>query len=285
MKVTKIKTMKLQRSLYLIIGLITTSIFVKAQSTYITAYCGYGLNIASASRGSDITAVSSTSSTNEEVHGSYGKGLNFGLALAYMFSKNIGTEVGFQYLVGSPIQISYTDNINTPSSLQTDKFRVNMLRIIPSAIIAVGEGKYIPYAKVGIAIGVLGKAINTNTGQNGHNTSENVWEYTGGTGIGFASSLGIRMGKGRISLFGEIAMIGQSWAPTKKIQITSTQNGVDQLPNMTTYQKETNYVESYTYTNPNTSLVDPNSPQQSSKIYIPMSSWGGNIGLRINFIK
>lgn len=279
--------MKLQQSLYhiLINGLIITSISVKAQSPYININSGYGFNIASASRGSNITAVSPTSSTNKEVHGSYGKGLNFGLAFGYVFPKNIGTEVGFQYLVGSPIQISYTDNINAPSSLQTDKFKVNMLRIIPSTIIAIGEGKYIPYAKVGIAIGVLGKAVNTNTGQNGPNTSENAWEYTGGTAIGFASSLGIRVSKGRISFFGEIAMTGQSWAPTKKIQITSTQNGVDQLANMTTYQKETNYVEDYTYVNPNASPADPNSPQQASKIYLPMSSWGGNIGLRINFMK
>ncbi|MFY9308613.1 MAG: hypothetical protein WAQ28_06110 [Bacteroidia bacterium] len=279
--------MKLQQNSFylLIIGVIIICISAKAQSTYINVNSGYGFNIASASRGSNITAVSSTSSTNKEVHGSYGKGLNFGLAFGYIFPKNIGAEIGMQYLVGSPVQISYTDNINTPPGLQTDEFKINMLRIIPSAIITVGAGKYIPYAKIGIAIGVMGKAVNTNTGQNGTNTSENVWEYTGGTAIGFASSLGIKVGKGRISFWGEIAMIGQSWAPTKKTQTISTQNGVDQLANMTTYQKETNYVESYTYTNPNASPVDPNSPQQTSKIYLPMSSLGINVGIYITLKK
>lgn len=258
---------------------------LSAQGTYVNIGLGYGMNSASASRGYNQTTTSSISSTNTEVHGSYGKGFNFGATFGYMFSKNVGAELGINYLIGRPTKITYTDNINSPADLQTDEFKVNMLRIIPSVVIAVGEGKMQPYAKIGLALGVMGKGTNNNTGKYGTNTSENTWEYNGGTAIGFASALGLKIGGGNMAFFGEIAMINQSWAPAKKIQTKSTNNGVDQLAYMTINQKETDYVESYTYTNPNVSPPDQNSPQQSSKLYLPMSSFGINVGLRIAFGK
>ena len=53
------------------------------------------------------TLVESGSSVNisieENVYGSLGKGLNFGGAIGYMFNKNIGAELGINYLIGGDI--------------------------------------------------------------------------------------------------------------------------------------------------------------------------------------
>lgn len=80
-----------------------------------------------------------------------------------------------------------------------------------------------------------------------------------------------------MAVFGEFAFINQTWAPKKSVMIVSTYNGIDQLPLMTTYEKETDYIDSYTVAS---RRPDQSSPNQQTKQYLPMSSFGFNFGLR-----
>jgi hypothetical protein len=60
---------------------------------------------------------------------------------------------------------------------------------------------------------------------------------------------------------------------------TFTSNGVNELSALTTNQKLTDYLSSY-ITSSNTSS---GSPYQTTKIYLPFSSFGLNAGLHFSF--
>lgn len=250
---------------------------VNAQETYLNVGLGYGMNAASQTMPYSASLSSDTIASIKGVHGSLGKGLNFGVSFGYMFNKNVGAELGVNYLKGSPIKSKFTDYTYIYTNLQTLTTNANMLRIIPTIVITTSDGTLRPYAKVGLVMGVMGKATTIYTDDIGSYAYEETREASGGIAIGFASNLGLKIEAANMSLFAELAMINQSWAPTKNIMTESKFKGVDQLGSMTTYQKETNYVDSYT----ETTTPDQNSPRQNTKQYLPMSSFGINIGIRI----
>lgn len=248
-----------------------------AQEVYVNAGLGYGMNAASQTMPYTVSLSSDTIAQVKGVHGSLGKGLNFGVSFGYMFNKNVGAELGINYLKGSPIKSQYNDYTYIYTNLQTLTTKAIMLRIIPTIVITTSEGTFRPYAKIGLVMGVMGKATTIYTDNIGSYDYEETRESSGGIAIGFASNLGLKIVGANMSLFGELAMINQSWAPTKNIMTESKFKGVDQLGSMTTYQKETNYVKSYT----ETTTPDQNSPRQNTKQYLPMSSFGINVGIRI----
>lgn len=254
---------------------------LNAQETYVNIGLGYGMNAASQSMQYTASVTSDTIATIEGVHGSLGKGLNMGVSFGYMFNKNVGAELGINYLRGSVIKSTYTDYTYIYTNLQTLTTKANMLRIIPTIVISSAEGSLRPYAKVGLVMGVLGKTTDIYTDKIGTYDYEETRESSGGIAIGFASNLGLKIEGANIALFGELAMINQSWAPTKNTMTESKFKGVDQLGSMTTYQKETIYVDSYTEPlTPNQDL-----PRENTKQYLPMSSFGINVGIRIPFGK
>ena len=252
-----------------------------AQEAYVNVGLGYGMNLASQTMPYTETLSFDSIATIKGVHGSLGKGLNMGVSFGYMFNKNVGVELGVNHLKGSRIKSTYTDYTYINTNLQTLTTKANMLRIIPTIVIATSEGTFCPYAKVGLVVGVMGKVTDIYTNDIGSYDYKETRESSGGIPIGFASNIGLKIEGTNISLFGELAIISQSWAPKKSIMTESTYKGVDQLPSMTTYQKETNYVDSYT----ETTTPNQNSPRQNTKQYLPMSSFGINVGLRISLEK
>ena len=74
-------------------------------------------------------------------------------------------------------------------------------------------------------------------------------EYSGGISFGFAGGIGADfMFNESIGIFTEVSINTQSWAPKKSKYTKYIDDGVDQLPSMTTSEIETEYVDSYTYT-------------------------------------
>ena len=262
-------------------GMLTTGIQkIHAQGFMLNAGLGYGMNAVSSMLGDEQTIPSSGGTSHKLVKGSFGSGLNFGIGAGYMFNENIGAEIGFNYLMGSKTTITSTDASSSPTVTNKDVWSAKMIRIIPSIVITAGDGKIRPYAKVGLVMGMGGKLTDDATSTDGTNNAEQVDEYTGGTAIGFASSLGIHIGlSDNLMIFGELGMVGQAWAPKKDMVTKSTLNGTDVLGTMTTSQKETDFSDSYTDpTSPN-----PGAPSQSLKFYVPMSSFGVNVGIHMAF--
>jgi hypothetical protein len=279
------------------------------QGIYFGLGGGYGFSAAKMDFGPDQKTTSSThnsSTTTSTVYtansGSFGRGINLGLYGGYMVNKNIGVELGIGYLIGSTSKsVNETDNStsngapfpnssSTETDISTTSYKGSMLRLVPAIRIQCGENKIHPYAVAGLIIGLAGKLtyenVSTKTytqspGNPPNNTNDdNVWVYNGGVSWGLHSAIGaMYMVSDKIGIFGEIAANLQNFAPHKSVLTVSTSNGKDNLANMTTDQKETDY--SSTYTTNSSSPAGTGSPSQSTTIRLPFSSIGITVGVHI----
>jgi hypothetical protein len=245
---------------------------------YLNIGPGFGINAASQSFDNNVTNNNS-SADYEDVHGSLGKGMNLGIGLGLMIHKNIAIELGLNYLKGTNIKTTNTDNSSSPFVVKTNTRKASMLRIVPAVVFTVGEGNLKPYARVGFIVGVAGKMISDYT-ETGSGEIDKTTKFSGRIALGYATALGIKYGSGKVSYFGELGMINQSWAPAKSEITALTKNGTDQLANLTTSEIETEYIGSYSSS---TLATDENAPAQKVKKYFPMSSFGINVGIRISF--
>jgi hypothetical protein len=221
--------------------------------------------------------MDSTTSTLKQINASLGKGLTVEGAFGYMFTKNIGAELGISYLFGAKVTAkdTYTDGSTADYTLSAKMFRIN-----PSVVIACGFNKINPYAKFGLII-----SFGSITYKEDHNESGSTevmeTKLNGGMTFGLNAGAGVIFKLSKLlSLFGEIDMVNLSYAPTKGKLTEFTINGTDQLPNLTTSEKEIDFVDRYTSDSKN---PRPDSePRQELKQKFPFGSIGLNIGLRIS---
>jgi opacity protein-like surface antigen len=263
------------------------SFFTNAQSDkgfYTSLNCGYNLGTGnpdyyqSAVLGIvNTNQITSTTSTTEILKLPLGKGINVGANFGYMFNKNLGFEVGVNYLLGGTTTANQT---NYNGDYGNSEVSAKMIQIKPSIVFRAGFDKINPYAKVGMVIG-SGKITNTQIEKNLANLYVDTREFSGGTPIGFHSGLGLLFKLNeKLSLFGELNLVSLEYAPNKAIFTESTKNGIDQLPTKTNQQKETEFLESFTDTG---APSNPNEPSKSPKLPFSFNSFGVNIGLQYHF--
>jgi hypothetical protein len=221
--------------------------------------------------------TSATTNTTELVKANLGKGLNVGVNFGYMFTKNMGFELGGNYLLGGEIKAS---NTSYTGNYSNSEISAKMIQIKPTLVFRSGFDKLNPYAKVGMVIG-SGKITNTQDDKNGANFSTQTVELDGGMPIGFHASLGtLYKLTDKLSLFGELNLISLHYAPKKGHITEATENGVDQLPSLTVEQKEIEFIASFTETG---APSNPNEPSKNPLIDFSFSSFGLNIGLQYQF--
>ncbi len=265
---------------------------VQAQGVYMGIGGGYGFAAGKQSFFDDYKTTVTTTSTSQTVTShpfSLGKGINTGLYAGYMFNKNIGAELGIGYLIGSK-NVFTDENINTstfPSSSKTEMtWKGRMIRLVPTIRMTAGEKKLQPFMKAGLIMGVGGRVYDdTHTESTSSGTStvtDESWEYYGGMSLGFHGAIGVNfMVNDKIGIFGEVAGNYQNFAMKKGSMTKYTVDGVDQMASMDTYDKEIEFVDSYTYNS--SSPPNVNQPDQSTKFFMPFSSIGVNLGLHISF--
>lgn len=259
-----------------------------AQGLYVNAGAGYGFPAACYLMEEDYTFNSTGADATWDYEivkgsGSFGKGIQPGIIIGYMFNKNIGAELGVSYLLGGKIESKdeYHDFIGT--EIRETMLKGTMLRFTPALKMTVGDGNVKPYMRAGLVIGALGKIkvteTETETGEYASGNEEREYEYKGGISLGFSGALGADfMLSDNIGLFAELGVITQSWAP-KKGELTKYEvDGVDKLGEMDTYDKEIEFVDSYSESS---GSVDENSPMKRLKMYFPFSSFSINVGIRI----
>lgn len=223
------------------------------------------------------TQLDASTYQNEYVRINFGSGLNVGASVGYMFSKNLGLEMGANYLFGVNIEGNATE-------LSGDYHNANasakMIQLKPTMVFRAGYEKINPYAKVGMIIG-SGKITNSQNQKDGVDIYKQTIEFDGGMPIGFHASIGtLYKLNEKVSIFGELNLISLEYAPEKARVTESFKNGIDQLPTMTVREKEVEFVESIT------DSAAPSNPNESSKVpKIPFSfsSFGLNIGLQYQF--
>ncbi|MCX6187418.1 MAG: outer membrane beta-barrel protein [Bacteroidetes bacterium] len=235
------------------------------------------------------TATMSTSSLNEvgsissldKVNFNFGKGINLGGAVGYMFNKNIGAELGINYLLGGNTEFSLKSSFSNDAYT----YSATLLSFIPSIVITPGFDKINPYAKFGLSIGSATFTVkDENIGTSGSitNTTNITNVYSGGVALGLVSSLGATYKVAdKISVFAEMCILTMKYSPTKSELTESKINGVDNLSNLNTRSKVTEYSDSYSIDN--SVPTDNNTPRKSIAPNFPFSSIGVNVGIIIGF--
>jgi hypothetical protein len=254
---------------------------LSAQNLYFTINGGYALesnktNLVGESLLYNGTQTSTTTSNFELVSFSLGKGVNFGGTIGYMFHKNIGAELGVNYLISGETTSRYS---SYTGNYLNRAYNAKMILLKPTLIISSGFEKINPYAKFGLLLN-SGYATQQFDDKSGGNTSEQTTKMNGGIGIGFTASAGISYGiTNKIAIIGELNYNGLTYSPKKGLVTASKENGVDNLATLTTREKEIEYTN--TFSNDGGSS-DPNKPSKLPLQNLPFSSLGLNIGLRYN---
>jgi len=254
-------------------------LYLKFGTGYAHMFSAQTINIAML--GTDFTSGSAgtNSYTVERVPVSLGKGGNFSGAFGIMFSKYVGMELGLSYLLGLKTKAKWT----YPGGTQEEAFYSRMASFIPAIIITPGLDGVNPYARIGVLIGVGSIFYDMEDIDAGDKTVVKV-KLNGGVAIGVNTAVGLQFKIGDyFGLFGEVCMVNMSYAPTKGEVIEATYNGVDDLPNWTTSEKEIEFVNEVTYSQ---STPHPDSqPSQELKYNFPFGSFGINFGVLISLGK
>lgn len=204
-----------------------------------------------------------------------GKGVNVGVLAGYMFNKNIGAELGINYLMGS--NTSFSQNYFNGS--KTNEIKGEMLQFKPTLVLTAGYSKINPYAKFGLTIGSA-SAESKYTQTQGANNFNMTTEIEGGMSLGFHSGLGLNYAlTSKISLFGEVLYTGITFRPETATVTEATQNGINVLPYMNINDIQTEFVDEYYTGTPNNS----NTPNKEDAIDIPFNNIGFNVGLKYGF--
>ena len=258
-----------------------------AQGAYLNINSGYATsmstqNLSGFENSTFEFYLNSYSLKHEQIFFSFGKGLNFGADFGYMFNKNLGAEIGVSYLIGGNTISTLTQPNNSTEITVSSK----MLRINPSLVITSGFEKINPYAKFGLILGSGYVILSSNqeiSGFSGQQSNSESIKLSGAIAIGLTSGIGaLYKINDKLSFFGELNMINLSYGPTKGIKTDFRIDGVDMLPSLTTRQKETEYLDSFTETSSNSNPQD-SEPSKKLKQKLPFGSFGLNLGLRVNF--
>lgn len=253
------------------LAVLITSLFIfsnsiKSQDNWVGIQTGYGLGISKV----DINGIYNISgSIVEAVPISLGDGLRIGAQYGRLFSDNIGVEFDVNYQKSGTVAIR---NNQTNATIQNTGIQIN-----PNLFLNLALEKFNPYAKIGpvFAINTI-NIISTNT-QPGATTIRD-FNLTGDISIGISSTVGLSYDIGNnFNLFGEINLISMSYAPSKGQTTSYKVNGVEYLGQLSTFERDVNFVDKLDMNNP---ITDPSLPQQSLKNNYPISSLSLLFGIR-----
>ncbi|MCU0445421.1 MAG: outer membrane beta-barrel protein [Microscillaceae bacterium] len=252
-----------------------------AQNFYGSFSAGYGLGIPQPLVGYDYdgTVFDANNRVNNR-YGSFGAGFNLNLAGGYMFTENIGVELGFNYLFGSKTE---KDLFIPTGGLRTEYTR--QLRVMPSIIFSTGGEGVRAYLKAGLIMPVLGKVFATDNTifpvvatPQGSTSIELEFEVSGNPSVGYQGAIGVMFPLGdKLHLFGEIQhvslLIKNKEATLTKATFKS--NGQDALAALRANEFPTTvkYVDN-----------DPDIARGTARAErYPFHNLGLNVGIRMNF--
>jgi hypothetical protein len=240
--------------------------------------------------GSSYSRVSTQStyrSTDQTVKLNFGNGPGAGLVFGGQLHGPLGWEARFTYMVddGDEIEYNSSDAFSGYSTASKTVFTTRFLRIEPALRLSAGDSTTQWYAAMGPSLVVFGNMTTTDdysrtqTGSFPYSTTEKtVSEYTGRIGLGGFGAVGLlRQGPGRLGFFAEVSIHALSWAPMRSEITAYTVDGQDRLSQLTTAERETEYVDSYTETD----AQALSQPSKSTKLYLPMTTFGARIGLHV----
>lgn len=248
------------------------------QGGFVGLNVGYGLGMPKEIIGQRVE-WGSTSFTRSNIYGSMGNGLNFGLLPGYMFTENIGFDLGINYFSGAE-QIQY-EEIDQPFDYErlTTK-RASQLRIMPNVIVESSGNTLSLYAKAGLVLPLAQKIVITDREDDNGDILEETMLVKSKLSLGTSGTVGVNFNlTSQLSLFGELqGMLLKTKRSTMSTQ-TLTYNGQDIKDLQDKSYLEQEYVEEL-------SSNDNTNPDVPEKRLVEQTNFGTvifNFGLKFNF--
>lgn len=217
------------------------------------------------------------------LYGSYGRGLSGEGTFGYELCDHFSAELSTGYFCGHTYEYSY----NTSTSKNTYTNRLSGFYVTPSALVIGNTWHGItPYGRMGVMFGATTHMVSEYDGSYtfGMMTSTTLSTlfvkpafkpgYEGGIGATFPII-------DKLSLRAELTVRSYSFKPKSSEYTRYIINGSDKLDDLTTYQRENVYKDSYTAT----STPPQDKPRTSLATPYPASSIGISLGVAYNFPK
>lgn len=251
-----------------------------SQGAYAGLHVGYGFGMPNEQIGSKTDINSSGSGTETAIYGTYGGGINTSLNVGYMFNEHVGAELGLNYLLGNKVT---QDEVTFGGFSSTTITQSNQFRINPSLVISSG-GKLAAYGKLGLVVPVAGSTI-TEYRDNAGNAQD--IESAGSFSFGYQGALGVSYSiSEKLSLFGEFSGVNLRIKSKSQTVTSFSAIGIDVLGLMTTYDKETVYVDQLSNSSNNSSYNANYSENSAKEELANTSNYNAqfiNIGVKFNF--
>jgi outer membrane protein W len=230
----------------LVLTLLLALGFVESSNAqfYVRVGAGYGfLPVAGFKFDENLTDTS-----NAPVVKSYGMGIQPGLGLGYMLTKNISIELNANYLLGAKLEPTFTGG--------TAKWTGTGIFFAPALRISAPLKSVTPYTRMGLLIGMPQiKEEYTATGL----TGTDKFTTRGGVSLGIDAGLGMDIKAGKmLNVFVELYGQALNWQPNER-ENTETYSG-STLATLVTY-------------------TDNNAP------YYAFGNFGGKVGVSLMFGK
>lgn len=275
------KTPIMKKSLFLLVSIFLLG-FTAHSQIYFRLGGGYALPMAKETIGYNEVMNfdgTTTTSTTEAVAGSYGAGVNINLGAGYMFSKFVGVDLGFNYLLGK--SVTYNDTYNEPSGFfgreKKTETNSNTFFIAPSLVLSAGEGTKTPYARFGLIAGMpVVDGEDSDYDYYSNSTTVTKWETRKGASLGIQGAVGMNwMLSNNMKLTTEINFVSMKFSPDETVVTSHTYNGQDIMYQLSEYQKKTIYKDVID----NTGEPPFDQPRQENRINLPFSSVSFQVGI------
>ena len=212
------------------------------------------------------------------------------LAAGYMLSQYVGLELGVNEFIGMAKKVNLSATVSSGSYVVSQTIDLKrsgmMLQLVPAIVITPGLESINPYARVGMIVGILpsitskGEGTATNTG--GYKaTSSFTYKSVanGGLALGFTAAGGVSFNlSDQIGLYGELVYNGITYSPKKGKFKEYKEDGIDNLPTMTTKDKEWTFEKEL-----NDVDIPDGTPNKVAKTTVNFSNVELNVGIRIKF--
>ncbi|MNJ85976.1 hypothetical protein D3C87_34580 [compost metagenome] len=242
---------------------------------------GYGIGTPGQVLGTEATITS-----QKNIYGTLGGGLNINLLPGYSFGDHFGVELGLNGFIGSKMTIQDVDMSVASLNYQRSS---NQFRISPAFVVKSGGERLNVYAKAGLVFPVLGSTVSKiedNRYSNPLFVQSIEAKTTGKFSVGFTGAFGASLNLGsKFSLFAEVGA-NSIQVKSKETKYTKIEvNGTDQLAGANEFQKRIKYVDeltpnSNTMGNPN---MDSNKAKEELRQVSNFSSFFLQVGFKISF--
>nr|WP_294860441.1 outer membrane beta-barrel protein [uncultured Fluviicola sp.] len=247
---------------------------------------GYGIGSPGHVLGTNTTAGSNGSYSEKNIYGTLGNGIQANLTPGYMFGEHFGMELGLNGFFGSKTTV---DEASVPTGDYKHTQSSTQFRIAPAVVIKSGGEKISVYARTGLLLPLIGSVKSEiSDATNPVAVTEVSLKTSGKVGLGYTGALGLNVHFGK--KFGFFAEVGANSlrVKSKKTEITKySVNGNDVLGNISTYGKETKYVDELTNSSNNAGTnptgTNANSAKEDLRQVANFSNFFIQVGFKITF--